>query len=81
MTVNQQLKPITTKRDNELYIGGCNTVKLAKKYGTPLYVVDEDTLRTVCHDYKNAFKNYPHTKMMYASKALCTSAISKINVG
>ena len=78
MSVNQDLKPITTKRHGNLHIGGCDLSELAAKYGTPLYVVDEDTFRKVCQDYKNAFKKYPRTKMMYASKALCTSAISKI---
>ncbi len=78
MTTNQLIKPITLKKDKNLTIGGCDTVELAKKYGTPLYVIDEKTLRSICSDYKNAFKSYPHTKMMYASKALCTSAISKI---
>ncbi len=79
MTTNQLLKPITeTNINGKIHIGGCNTIELAKRYGTPLYVIDEDTIRSVCKDYKNAFKRYPHTKMMYASKALCTSAISKI---
>ncbi len=77
-TTNQFIKPVTVKRDKNLFIGGCDMTELAKKYGTPLYVIDEKTLRDVCRDYKTAFKNYPHTKMMYASKALCTSAISKI---
>ena len=78
MTTNQQLKPVTVKRDKKLSVGGCDMTELAKEYGTPLYVIDEATLRSVCSDYKEAFKKYPHTKMMYASKALCTSAVSKI---
>ncbi len=79
MTTNQLLKPVTVKRiNNELTVGGCNMTNLAKQYKTPLYVIDEDTLRAVCNDYKKAFEKYPHTRMMYASKALCTPAISKI---
>ena len=78
MTTNQHIKPSTVERKENVFIGGCDTVELTKKYGTPLYVVDETTLRNICHDYKNAFKSYPHTRMMYASKALCTSAIVKI---
>ena len=77
-TTNQFITPITLKREGNLSIGGCDTVELAQKYGTPLYVIDEATLRTVANDYKNAFKRYPLTKMLYASKALCTSAITKI---
>ena len=79
MSVNQSLKPITTEiNNNSIHIGGCNIEKLAKKYGTPLYVVDEATLRGICRDYMQAFKGYHNIKMMYASKALCTSAITRI---
>ena len=78
MSVNQLLKPITTVRNDELIIGGCNLVELAKKYGTPLYVIDEKSLREICNDYKKAFKDYKNIKMMYASKALCSLATSKI---
>lgn len=80
MSVNQSLKPITTavNADGHLEIGGCDLADLAKKYETPLYVLDEETLRGVCRDYKNAFKDYPNIKMMYASKALCTSAVVRI---
>ena len=79
MTTNQLLKPVTVeRRNNILTVGGCNMTDLANQYQTPLYVIDEDTLRAVCNDYKKAFEKYPHTRMMYASKALCTPAISKI---
>ena len=78
MSVNQSLKPITLEEKEHIYIGGCDLVELVKKYGSPLYVIDEDTLRGICRDYKGAFKDYPNIKMMYASKALCTSAISRI---
>lgn len=79
-TTNQSLKPITTKinSDGNLEIGGCDVVKLAEVYGTPLYVIDEKTLRSICKDYKNAFVNYPKIQMMYASKALCSFATSVI---
>ncbi len=79
MSVNQSLKPITTEIiNNQIHIGGCSLTELAKKYGTPLYVIDEHTLRSICNDYKNAFKDYKNIKMMYASKALCTSAVVRI---
>ena len=78
MSVNQSLKPITTKRENNLTIGGCDLVELAKTYGTPLYVIDEVSLREICKEYKSAFKDYKNINMMYASKALCSLATSKI---
>ena len=79
-STNQFLKPLTTQTNEKgnLEIGGCDVVELAEKYSTPLYVVDEKTLRSICQDYKKAFAKYPKTNMMYASKALCTSAIATI---
>jgi len=56
-SVNQNLKPRTTTINNNgnLEISGCDLVELAQKYATPLYVLDEDTLRTICKNYKEAF--------------------------
>ncbi len=79
-STNQFLKPVST-RVNEvgnLEIGGCDLTLLAEKYATPLYVMDEKTIRSICADYKKAFEKYPKTNMMYASKALCTSALARI---
>lgn len=79
-TTNQFIKPLTTKINEagNLEIGGCDLVALAEKYETPLYVIDEFTLRKICHDYKDAFKKYSKVNMMYASKALCNMAVSSI---
>ena len=78
-TTNQSIMPLTRKiANNRLEIGGCDTIELVEKYGSPLYVIDEHTLRSICKDYKNAFENYPKVNMMYASKALCTIATSQI---
>ena len=79
-STNQFQKPITTKinSENNIEIGGCDLVKLADEYATPLYVLDEATIRSVCRDYKDAFSIYPKTNIMYASKALCTSALAKL---
>ena len=79
-SVNQQIKPITTTRNEKgnLSIGGCDLVDLAKKYSTPLYVLDKQTLLTMVNQYKDAFKNYPKFKPKFASKALMTSAVAKI---
>ncbi len=79
-STNQSLKPITTKinESGNLEIGGCDLVDLAEKYGTPLYVIDEATLRSICADYKHAFASYNKVNMMFASKSLCTMATSAI---
>lgn len=78
MSINQSIKPITTEIKGNIYVGGCDLVELAYKYGTPLYVVDEATLRGICREYKSAFSAYKNVKMMYASKALCNLAIARI---
>lgn len=79
-STNQLLKPVTAKVNDSgnLEIGGCDAVELVEKYGSPLYVMDEDTLRNVCRDYKEAFSKCPKVNMMFASKALSTMAISSI---
>ena len=78
MSVNQKIKPITAEWKDNLNIGGCDTVELVEKYGTPLYVIDEVSLRAICNEYKDAFRNYANIKMMYASKALSHIAIASI---
>lgn len=79
-STNQSIKPVTAEINElgNLSIGGCDLVELAKKYETPLYVLDETTLRNICKDYKEAFSAYKNVNMMYASKALCTLATSAI---
>lgn len=77
-STNQYLKPLTLNINKNLEIGGCDTVELVEKYGSPLYVMDEHTIRNICRDYKNAFNSYPKVNMMFASKALCTIATSQI---
>ena len=63
-----------------LTIGGCDTIELAKQYGTPLYVLDENTIRNTCRSYVKSFKNYYDGNGMplYASKALSCKEICRI---
>lgn len=79
-TVNQSVRPLTAgiNEQNHLEIGGCDTVELAKKYGTPLYVFDEQGIREACRQYKKAFSAYPETTVLFASKAFMTRYICKI---
>jgi diaminopimelate decarboxylase len=71
-----------TSRINErghLEIGGCDTVQLAKQFGTPLYVLDEQLIRERCRAYVRAFKQSGvDFQVAYASKALSTMAICRI---
>ncbi|NLM11073.1 MAG: diaminopimelate decarboxylase [Clostridiaceae bacterium] len=63
-----------------LEIGGCDSVELVKKYGTPLYVMDEMVIRNNCRIFKNAIDKYydGNGLALYASKAFCTIAACKI---
>lgn len=62
-----------------LEIGGCDAVQLATEFGTPLYVVDEATIRANCRNYLSAFeKRYPKNRLYYASKAFLTLAMARI---
>ena len=39
-------------------LGGADTVALAKKYGTPLYLINENDIIEKCREYRNAVKKY-----------------------
>jgi diaminopimelate decarboxylase len=76
--------PVTAKtsKKGHLEIGGCDAVELAKEFGTPLYVIDEKTLRDRCRDYVDSFKKaYPNSEIAFASKALCAIGITRIIAG
>jgi|LFRM01.1.fsa_nt_gb diaminopimelate decarboxylase len=62
-----------------LEIGGCDTVELARRFGTPLYVFDELEIRRRCRSYKEALERYyPHGNIIYAGKAFLTQAMCRI---
>lgn len=63
-----------------LTIGGLDTVDLANKYGTPLYIMDEAQIRKACRLYKHSFERYYDGKgqALYASKALNCKEICRI---
>lgn len=64
---------------SHLEIGGCDCVELAKTFDTPLYVMDEQLIRKNCRRFIKAFsKGYPDIEIVYAGKALLTTAIIKI---
>ncbi|RKD25649.1 diaminopimelate decarboxylase [Ammoniphilus oxalaticus] len=62
-----------------LEIGGCDTVELAEKYGTPLFVYDEQWIREKCRAYVQAFEETGFTyQVAYASKAFMTMAMCRL---
>lgn len=62
-----------------LEIGGCDCVGLAEKYGTPLYIMDEEYVRSVCRAFRQTIaQTYGEGNMAYASKAFSCKAIYNI---
>lgn len=73
--------PITAKilSNGHFQVGGCDVASLAGEFGTPLYVMDEKTIREKCREYTVSFRSrYPNVEVVYAAKALCTAAVLKI---
>jgi diaminopimelate decarboxylase len=79
---NRNLTPLTTSLDQQerLCVGGCVLSDLARRYGTPLYVVDEATLRSTAQAYRSALAaHYPGPALaLYASKANSSLAITAV---
>ncbi|MBQ7975299.1 MAG: diaminopimelate decarboxylase [Clostridia bacterium] len=70
---------LSVNENNHLVIGKSDAVELAKEYGTPLYVLDEDLLRKNCRTYKQAIDKYygGNGLILYASKALSCMHVYK----
>lgn len=78
---NIDVFPMGTKINSEgvLEIGGCDVLSLAKAHGTPLYVYDEKTIRSMAQTFVGEFTSrYPKTSVAYASKAFLNLAMAKI---
>jgi len=73
--------PLTAKtnEDGHLEIGGVDTVKLAREYGTPLFIYDEADIRYRCRQYKKYLRSDKFdTEVIYAGKAFMSLAICRL---
>lgn len=63
-----------------LTVGGCDTLDLAREFGTPLYVLDENKIRNTCRMYQDSIQQYYHGKgrALYASKTFSCKEICRI---
>jgi diaminopimelate decarboxylase len=79
---NQELLPLTAKVNSRdcLEIGGCDVMTLVEQFGSPLYILDEVTLRTTSRQYRDAFARYykGESLVLYASKAWNCLAVCAI---
>ncbi len=65
--------------DGHVRIGGCDATHLAAEYGTPLYVYDVHTVRSMCREFVREFgSRYPDTRVLYASKAYLGPAMARL---
>ncbi|MGN9782407.1 diaminopimelate decarboxylase [Nonomuraea sp. ZG12] len=72
--INPAIWPRTSSRvDGALMVGGLDVRELTREYGTPLYVLDEDDVRSRMRDYATAFAG---SEVHYAGKAfLCKEIV------
>jgi diaminopimelate decarboxylase len=61
-----------------LTISGCDCTELAAKYGTPLYVMDEDEIRKRCRDIKKNHIDKYNGFAVYASKTFINKEMCRI---
>ncbi|HEY9678098.1 MAG TPA: diaminopimelate decarboxylase [Drouetiella sp.] len=84
---NVEIKPVSAviNEAGHLTIGGCDVVELAQKFGTPLYIVDEATIRASAAAFQAGLAGYKKARPLYAGKAfLCTAMchlIKKLGLG
>ncbi|GAB3208444.1 diaminopimelate decarboxylase [Marinactinospora thermotolerans] len=75
--LDEKVWPRTARRvDGEITIGGVAVSELAREYGTPLFVLDEEDFRARARDYRLAFGD-AEADVYYAGKALLTKAVAR----
>ena len=75
------LFPLTAGVNNQghLSLGGCDITDLVEGFGTPLYVLDEFTIRHKCRQFTTEFsRHYRDTLVIYAAKAFLNRALAVI---
>lgn len=73
---NTSIMPATASigANGHLSIGGCDTLDLAKTFGTPLWIMDEETILQAINALTEGLSVYPNARGLYAGKAfLCTA--------
>jgi diaminopimelate decarboxylase len=82
LSPNQQLLPLSARisQTNTLTVGGCDILDLVEQFGSPLYILDEQTLRTACQQYRQFLGQYypGSSQVLYASKAWNCMAVCAV---
>ncbi|MFD9006692.1 diaminopimelate decarboxylase [Streptomyces sp. NPDC059582] len=59
--------------DGDVQVGGVSLTEVAHRFGTPVYVLDEQEVRERCRTYRTAF---PEADIVYAAKAFLCRAMA-----
>ena len=66
-------------KGKHLWFDGCDTVELAKEFGTPLYVYSKTYIVSRINELKDCWiKPYPKNRIAYAAKAFCCMGMYKL---
>ena len=71
---------LSIESNGHLGFAGVDTIELAKQYGTPAYIIDENKIREKCNIYVTALRecfgenSYP----LFASKSLCFKQLYRV---
>ena len=76
------LPPSLSVKDGHLHIGGHDTVSLAARFGTPLYITDEERVRARYREVRDALSTrYGKVRVLYAAKANGNPALLRALAG
>lgn len=81
MSLAETLFPLTARINakNHLELGGCDSADLVEKFGTPLYVFDEATIRAQADCALRAFRSrWEHVIVLYATKAYFAPFLARL---
>jgi diaminopimelate decarboxylase len=72
------LLPVTYRVDarGRMEVGGCDLVEVAREFGTPLYVYDEATVRTIAREFLAAIGGAGH--VLYSAKAFASPQFLRV---
>jgi diaminopimelate decarboxylase len=65
-------------QSNHLHIGGIDTVSLVEKFGSPLWIICEDTVTQAAQAISDGLSTYPAALPCYAGKAFLCLAMVKL---
>ena len=76
--IHKRITPAINDKGH-LVLGGCDVGDLIKQFGTPLYALDQQYIEYMCTALvESVKKEYPHSLVCYASKALCCKALYQL---